>query len=79
MAAICSKQTIANFIEKASRLYEQQRRADSASSPFEMYVRRWLGWAKGVLRRGSPYLLIENHKAASRRFADIPILLVRRR
>jgi hypothetical protein len=38
--------TVANFIEKASRLYEQKRRAVSSASPLEMYVRRWLGWAK---------------------------------
>jgi hypothetical protein len=45
---------MANFIEKASRLYEQRRRAVSAVSPLEMYVRRWLGWAKGGMRRSSP-------------------------
>ena len=38
------------FIEKASRLYEQERRAVSASSPLEMYVRRWLRRARsGVI------------------------------
>jgi len=42
-----AKQTITNFIEKASRLYEQERRALSDASPLEMYVRRWLRWAKG--------------------------------
>ena len=42
-----AKQTITNFIEKASRLYEQERRAASATSPLEMYVRRWLRWAEG--------------------------------
>ncbi len=41
-----AKQTIANFIEKASRLYEQERRAGSAVSPLEMYVRQWLRWAR---------------------------------
>ncbi len=41
-----AKQTIANFIEKASRLYEQKRRTVSAVSPFEMYVRRWVRWAR---------------------------------
>ncbi len=40
-----SKKTIANFIEKASRLYEQERRTVSAASPLEIYVRRWLRWA----------------------------------
>ena len=35
--------TVANFIEKASRLYEQERRAASAAaSPVEIYVRRWV-------------------------------------
>ena len=48
-----AKKTIANFIEKASRLYEQERRAVSAASPLEMYVRRWLRWsASGI--RGAP-------------------------
>jgi hypothetical protein len=43
-----AKKTIANFIETASRLYEQERRAASAAaSPFEMYVRRWVQWANG--------------------------------
>jgi hypothetical protein len=33
--------------EKASRLYEQKRRAVSAATALEMYVRRWLMWATG--------------------------------
>jgi Reverse transcriptase (RNA-dependent DNA polymerase) len=37
-----AKQTVATFIGKASRLYEQERRAASAASPLGMYVRRWL-------------------------------------
>jgi len=42
--------TVANFIEKASRLYEQERRtASAAASPFEMYVRRWVQWTSGGL------------------------------
>ena len=40
-----AKKTIANFIEKASRLYEQERRVGSTASTLEMYVRRWLRWA----------------------------------
>jgi hypothetical protein len=43
-----AKQTVANFIEKASRLYGQERRAVSAASPLEMYVRRWLRFARSV-------------------------------
>jgi|ERR1022692_3991360 hypothetical protein len=38
--------TIENFIEKASRLYEQKRSAVSTAAPLEMYVRRWLRWAR---------------------------------
>ena len=43
---IVAMQTITNFIEKASQLYEQERRADSAVPPLEVYVRRWLKWAR---------------------------------
>ena len=53
-----ARKTIANFIEKASRLYEQERRTVSAVSPLEMYVRRWVGWARSGLRMHSPILLI---------------------
>ncbi len=44
-----AKQTARNFIEKASRLYEQERTGRSVANPLEMYVRRWLGWARGGL------------------------------
>ena len=47
---VVAKQTIANFIEKASRLYEQERRAVSGAAALEMYIRRWLGWANGGIR-----------------------------
>jgi hypothetical protein len=36
-----AKQTITNFIEKASRLYEQEHSAGRAAAALEMYVRRW--------------------------------------
>jgi RNA-directed DNA polymerase len=41
-----AKQTIANFIEKASRLYEQKRSGVSAAAALEMYVRRWFQWTR---------------------------------
>jgi len=44
-----AKQTITNFIEKASRLYEQERSAVSAATALEMYVRRWVQWTIGGL------------------------------
>ena len=39
--------TIANFIEKASQLYEQERSAVLAATALEMYVKRWARWATG--------------------------------
>lgn len=44
-----AKPTIRKFIEKASRLYEQKRRAPDRDTALEMYVARWRGWAKGGL------------------------------
>lgn len=44
-----AKTTIANFIDKASRLYEQKRKTVEAVCPLEMYVRRWHRWAAGGL------------------------------
>ena len=44
-----AKQTITNFIKKASRLYQQARSAVLAAAALEMYVRRWLGWGRGGL------------------------------
>jgi RNA-directed DNA polymerase len=49
-----AKQTVASFIEKASRLYEQERWTPSGASPLEMYARRWFTWVKGGLRMGPP-------------------------
>jgi hypothetical protein len=47
-----AEQTIANFIEKASRLYEQERNAVLAATALEMYVRRWVRWVRGGLTHG---------------------------
>lgn len=39
-----------NFIEKASRLYEQERKACRRRGPsLETYVRRWIWWVAGGL------------------------------
>ena len=43
------KKTITNFIEKASRLYEQERSAVLAATALEMYVRQWVRWARSGL------------------------------
>jgi hypothetical protein len=57
-----AKKTIENFIEKASRLYEQKRSAVSPAAPLEMYVRRWLRWSRAVLVSGRlfPSIVLEN-------------------
>jgi RNA-directed DNA polymerase len=41
--------TVANFLDRASRLYEQEREKPNRSSRLGVYVRRWVGWAKGGL------------------------------
>ncbi|MGB6535051.1 MAG: hypothetical protein WBF58_03715 [Xanthobacteraceae bacterium] len=40
--------TIANFIEKAFRLYEQKRSAVLTATALEMYVRSWVRWARSA-------------------------------
>lgn len=40
-----AEKTIENFLEKASRLYEQKCRPGSTATALEMYVRRWLRWS----------------------------------
>ena len=39
--------TIRKFALRASRLYEQERERPDGPSLLGMYVRRWVGWAKG--------------------------------
>jgi hypothetical protein len=46
-----AKQTLANFIEKPSRLYEQERQEPDGSCPLEMYFRRWRSWTRAGLER----------------------------
>ncbi len=44
-----AKATIQRFVERAARLYEQEREEREGSSALGMYVRRWVGWASGGL------------------------------
>ncbi len=44
-----AKATIRKFVERASRLYEQERERPKGPSPLGVYVRRWNGWVKGGL------------------------------
>jgi len=43
-----AKATIERFVERAARLYEQERRGPFGSPRFGMYVRRWLAWARAA-------------------------------
>ena len=44
-----ARQTLANFMKKASWLYEQERNGAGAPDALGMYVRRCLGWARAAL------------------------------
>jgi RNA-directed DNA polymerase len=46
--------TLANFVERASRLYEQEREGPDRPSRLGAYVRRWCAWASGGLRGIEP-------------------------
>ena len=40
-----AKATIERFLERAARLYEQERERPEGPTRFGMYVPRWNGWA----------------------------------
>ena len=42
-----AKATIEKFLERAARLYEQERERPGGPSPLGLYVRRWVGWLRG--------------------------------
>ena len=46
-----ARATIERFVERALRLYEQERERPGGPSRLETYVRRWVGWAEGGRRR----------------------------
>ena len=62
-----ARQTLANFMKKASWLYEQERNGAGAPEALGMYVRRWLGWARAALSCAG--------KDGKRRFAGNAVLL----
>lgn len=73
-----ARKTMANFIEKASRLYEQKRRTGSAATPLEMYVRRWTRWAGSGLGRSfffpeGPVLVMERSGLLARRRPSVGV------
>ncbi len=52
-----AKATIEKFVERAARLYEQEREEPDGPSLLGLYVRRWSAWACGGLDTASPGLL----------------------
>ncbi len=44
-----AKDTIQRFVERATRLYEQEREEPDGSSGLGRYVTRWLRWARAGL------------------------------
>ncbi len=44
-----AKETLTKFVERATRLYEQEQERPDGPSMLGMYVRRWNGWLKGGL------------------------------
>ena len=47
-----AKATIEKFVARASRLYEQERERPEGHSALGVYVRRWVGWARGGFPKG---------------------------
>lgn len=43
---------------RALRLYEQDRKEPIGSPRFELYVRRWVGWARSRLVRAQMFLVV---------------------
>ncbi len=44
-----TKNTVENFVARATRLYEQEPGEACASSRFGLYVRRWVRWTNAGL------------------------------
>ncbi len=58
--------SIANFIENASRIYEQECRTPSDVSSLEMYIRRRVGWAGSCI--------MVNTSVVGEAFSLLPVL-----
>jgi RNA-directed DNA polymerase len=43
-----AEKTIENFLARAVRLYEQEQEESCSSPLLGLYVRRWLGWLRGI-------------------------------
>lgn len=48
-----AKASMMKFVERAARLYEQDRKEPSGSPRLGLYVRRWVGWAGMALNCGA--------------------------
>ncbi len=49
--------TIERLVERAIRLYEQERERPEGPSALGLYVRRWVGWVRAGLRRPLPIVI----------------------
>jgi hypothetical protein len=50
-----AEKTIERFLARAVRLYEQERGEPCGPVSLGLYVRRWLGWLRGITpERGPP-------------------------
>ena len=49
-----AEETVARFVARTIRLYEQEPGEACASSRFGLYVRRWVRWAEAGLPEGRP-------------------------
>ena len=50
-----ARQTIENFLERAIRLYEQERGEEMAPARLGAYVRRWEDWSRASLLKLDPH------------------------
>jgi hypothetical protein len=50
-----AKATLEKFVERASRLYEQEPGEALASARLGLYVQRWVRWALGGVPRDASY------------------------
>ena len=53
-SAILSQGALVGFAERATRLYEQERKRPNGPSRLGSYVKRWVAWASGGLAVVAP-------------------------
>jgi RNA-directed DNA polymerase len=71
-----ARATIERFVDRAARLYEQQRTRPHGPSPFGAYVRRWVGWATGGVMIGDLGSMDESLKQCASAIAQFDPWLI---